>query len=498
MKKYRYEIILFVVDAICMILELVASRVLSPYFGNSNVVWTSVIGIILLSSSIGNYIGGKIADNDHSEKNLKFILFCSAMLIFIIPIIQKGILEMLKMYEIDIRLGAIAATLLMFFIPSLFIGFINPIILKIKLSDINQIGKTAGRLTAIGTLGGIFGTFFGGFVLVPTIGSVYILFILTIVVVCLIPLVDLKIKDISNGFIVLVIIVCIICISIYTNINNENGQKILTNETSEKVSFATQYGRVLIYNEIRDQKPIRVLNIDSGFESATYTDENEIYELVFDYAEYYNIMFDINPEINNIMLIGGAGYSYPKYLISHYEDKTIDVVEIDEQITEIAKKYFYLDRLIEEYNLNENHRLNIIHEDGRVYLNYNQKKYDAILNDAFSGNTPVKILATLEANQKIKDSLTENGLYLTNIISSQEGNNSKFIKAEYNTLKQVFKNVYVIPCKNKNDKELLQNNMVIATDLELSLNDAVQLNISDDEIIITDDFCPVDTLIPVL
>ena len=59
MKEHRFEIIIFTIDAICMILELIASRLLSPYFGNSNIVWTSVIGIILLSSSIGNYLGRK-------------------------------------------------------------------------------------------------------------------------------------------------------------------------------------------------------------------------------------------------------------------------------------------------------------------------------------------------------------------------------------------------------------------------------------------------------
>ena len=61
-KNQKYKVFILIVEAICMRLELCASRVLSPYFGNSNIVWTSVIGIILLSSSIGNYIGGKIAD----------------------------------------------------------------------------------------------------------------------------------------------------------------------------------------------------------------------------------------------------------------------------------------------------------------------------------------------------------------------------------------------------------------------------------------------------
>ena len=71
MKKYRYEIIIFTVDAICMILELIASRLISPYFGNSNLVWTSVIGIILLSGSVGNYLGGIIADKENVSKDLK-------------------------------------------------------------------------------------------------------------------------------------------------------------------------------------------------------------------------------------------------------------------------------------------------------------------------------------------------------------------------------------------------------------------------------------------
>ena len=77
MKKYRFEIILFVVNAVYMILELVASRVLSPYFGNTNLVWTSVIGIILLSSSIGNYIGGILADKKKIVEKLKTVLIFS-------------------------------------------------------------------------------------------------------------------------------------------------------------------------------------------------------------------------------------------------------------------------------------------------------------------------------------------------------------------------------------------------------------------------------------
>ena len=74
MKKYRLEVVIFIINAIYMILELIASRLLSPYFGNSNMVWTSVIGIILLSTSVGNYIGGIIADKRNNSTNVKIIL----------------------------------------------------------------------------------------------------------------------------------------------------------------------------------------------------------------------------------------------------------------------------------------------------------------------------------------------------------------------------------------------------------------------------------------
>ena len=264
---------------------------------------------------------------------------------------------------------------------------------------------------------------------------------------------------------------------------------------SGSVSYDTQYGRVLIYNTMREEEEVRVLNIDSGFESATYIDKDKRNELVFDYTKYYDLMFKANIDIKDTLMIGGAGYNYPKYFISHFLDKNMDVVEIDGEITEIAKEYFYLNDLIKDYKLDENKRLNLITEDGRVYLNQNTKKYDAILNDAFAGNSPAKTLTTKEAAEKIKSSLNENGVYLTNIISALEGEDSKFIKAEVNTLKQVFKNVYIVPCYDV-EPERPQNTMVIATDDTLILDDTYKYELKSDEIILTDDYCPVDTLIP--
>ena len=118
------------------------------------------------------------------------------------------------------------------------------------------------------------------------------------------------------------------------------------------------------------------------------------------------------------------------------------------------------------------------------------------MNDAFSGNSPAKTLTTIENIKNVKKSLNKNGVYLTNIISSLDGEKSKFLKAEVNTLQHVFKNVYVIPCRDNNDVYSSQNNMVIATDDNLSFEHSFKLNIMENEIVITDEYCPIDTLIP--
>lgn len=495
MKKYRFEIIIFIVDAICMILELVASRLLSPYFGNSNIVWTSVIGIILLSSSIGNYIGGKIADLNNKELSLKKILISTTLYVILIPFLNSFVIKTIATNINNVKIGAIFSTVMLFFFPSLCMGIVTPIIIRLKINDLENAGKSTGIINAIGTLGGIIGTFLGGFVLLPMIGSNNTLFILTILLAISIELVNFRFKDRTSIGVSIIIVFSLLAMIYFNNQNNKIGKYIENVETEEEVSYDTQYGRVLISNRIYKNENVRVLNIDGGFESATFFDVDKKYELVFDYTKYYDLMFQSKNNIDNVLMIGGAGYSYPKYYISHFPNKKMDVVEIDGKITEIAKKYFYLDQLIDDYRINENHRLNLITEDGRTYLNKCNIKYDAILNDAFSGENPVKTLTTYENILNIKKSLNENGLYLTNIISSLEGENSKFIKAEINTIKQVFKNIYVIPCQSK-DVSQIQNIMVIATNDNIDYENTYDLKIEKDEIIITDDYCPVDNLIP--
>ena len=496
-KNHKYELTLFIVDAIGMILELAASRILSPYFGSSNMVWTCVIAIILLSSSIGHYYGGQIADAENKKENLECILALASLMIFIIPVISDGIVSSISMTIRSVRIGAMLATGILFLIPSILLGLISPIVLKLKLNNLDDAGKTAGKLSAFSTLGAIIGTISGGFFLIPNFGCMNILFILAIVIAGLKILINPKLKDKFNILCLILIIASFFSMYVVSTINKVSSEKVLSGIVGPKYSEDTEYGRALIYNVKKDNDIIRVFDVDNGFESISYIDDRK-YTPYNGYIVEYSRVFDTKDNINDVLLLGGAGYSFPKGFISTRKSGTIDVVEIDEKITELARKYFFLDDLKKDFDLDKNNRLNIITDDGRMYLNNCKKKYDLIINDAFSGETPAKTLTTLEAVSKIKEALNNGGIYTTNILGSLEGKNSRFLMAEANTINKYFKHVYYLPAttdpKGYTDNKKVTNFVLYASDNELNISGAKKLSFLENEFVFTDDFCPVESM----
>ncbi|MBR6505647.1 fused MFS/spermidine synthase [Candidatus Saccharibacteria bacterium] len=481
-------IILFVLNSAEMILELVAARLLSPYFGNSNFVWTAIIGIILLATSLGNVVGGKIA----SWKNPKFwvgsILLLASIYISFTPIIDAPILQSIKDVEMGVQISSIVGSIIFFLIPSIILGTITPVIMKERIGNSKDKGKESGRITATIAIGSLAGTFLGGFLLIPALGTKLIFSLLGAIiipaVILLRPLRGVKIKKYKISFTTILFIA--IMTSVISVVVANFGTKY------DAISIDTEYGRIIIEDGQSDGEDIRYYRQSGAYSSATYLDEERKFELVFDYLKKYDMMFDYL-DVKQVAMIGGAAYQYPKYFISHYLDKKMDVIEIDPVSTEIAKKYFYLDDLISTYG---EERLGLYNDDGRVFLSNINKKYDAILNDAFSGEVPVGILATLEAAETIKQQLNPDGVYMSNILSAIEGDGGRFLRAEIKTLKKVFKHVYVVQVNEGTTRKDFTNWMVIATDNDKHQPETIiEVDLSDDDIVLTDDYNPIDSLI---
>ena len=172
MRKYKLEITVFLSGALTMLLELIAARVLSPYVGSSNLIWTTIIGIMLTSMSIGYWLGGKIADkNKENDINiLASYLLVSAIATSFIPLLETNFIEVLSQYINNLVIVAIICTIITFGIPSFLLATVSPIAVKIKNNNIDQVGATSGKISSLSTIGSIFGTFFAGFILIPNLG----------------------------------------------------------------------------------------------------------------------------------------------------------------------------------------------------------------------------------------------------------------------------------------------------------------------------------------
>ena len=469
-----------------MIFELVGSRVLAPYFGTSIFVWTSLIGVILGSLSLGYFWGGKIADKKASLKGLSVIIFLAAIFIGSTMIIKDVLLFVLKIEALGIRIGSILASLILFLPASVLLGMVSPYSVKLKLDNLQTSGSAVGNLYAISTAGSIFGTFLSGFYLIPQFGTNKLLIILAIALV--INSLAISFKDLFKRklFVLIVAVLGLAMYAPYQSAAEKNGF----------IDIDTEYNRVWIYDFIdqRTDRPVRMMGINNENHSLMFLDSDE---LANEYAEYYHLAKFFNPDFKKTLMIGGGGYSFPKDFLNKYPEATIDVVEIDPKLTELSKKYF---------RLKENPRLRIFHEDGRVFLNKTKETYDVIFGDAFAAcySLPYQ-LTTRETVQKKYDILSDNGVVILNLISSIEGEKGKFLRAEYATYNSIFSQVYLFPVASPDDGKKVQNTLLVA----LKSPDIPNFQTSDGEIrgyldhlwkkeigadvpILTDDYAPVD------
>ena len=486
MKKYSLEITVFLSGALTMMLELIAARVLSPYVGSSNLIWTTIIGIMLTSMSIGYWFGGKMADKN-KENDIKILsnyLLISAIATSIIPILEVGFIDVLSQLSNNLIFVAIICATVTFGIPSFLLATVSPIAVKIKNNSMDHIGATSGKISSLSTIGSIFGTFFAGFILIPNLG------VRNIILGCSILLWILSVylfnkKD--KKYYILMIVELLIIIGL----NLLGGYLFQVSNPEITRDVDSEYSRIWVTNLNVGENTYKTLQVDTGLESYI---NQETGEMGATYLYYYDLFEYYNKESNDALMIGGAAYTYPMHYLKKYQNKTIDVVEIDEKMTQIAEEEFGLDK--------NNPNLGLITQDGRSYLNYIEKKYDTVFVDAFKGlNAPFE-LTTYEAMQKVYDSLNNNGTVITNIISAIEGDDADFIKYEYSTYKAIFDDVKVFQV-NSNHSDNEEQNLILVgikgngninTDKEEEYKELLSNEVKDftsDKPIVTDDYAPI-------
>lgn len=488
LRTISLEITVFVSGGLLMTYEIIGSRILAPFIGTSTYVWTSLIGVILASLSLGYWFGGRLADRRPDIRILAGVLFLAGTLVSVTVLIKEIVLSAIATAPVGVELRSVLAALLLFAPASVCLGMVTPYAVKLKMIALADTGKTVGRLYALSTVGSIAGTFLAGFFLIPFLGSVRTLYIVAGSLIGLsLLLAPFVISRVNIAGLVLFVLA------------------IGWNEAAAEIAFRTnglrdidtEYSRVQVFRTLdRNGRPIQALVTDPySVQSAMFLDSDEP---ALEYGRFYHLARHFKPDFADVLVIGGAGYSTPKDFVRRYPDVRLDVVEIDPRMTEIAREHF---------RLKNDPRLNIIHEDGRTYLNRAEAgRYDVILMDAFGSMFTVPYqLTTVEAVRRISNALKDDGVVIFNLGSSITGAGSGFFRAELATYRSVFPQVLVFKVRADRTDDSLQNLIIVASrsprapsimsdDPEISglLTRIYPNDIPADLAILTDDLAPVE------
>lgn len=421
----RLQITSFFSGAATMILELAGSRLVAPFFGTSLIVWTALIGIIMTSLCIGNWLGGSVADRRPEGKLLGRILMFAAIIIAVTAFASNYILTRLQELNLNLYISSVYASVAIFSPASVLLGMVSPFVARLAMQDVSSSGAVVGRLSALNSAGSILGTFMGGFVLISLFPSGVILMLLASVV----ALLSVLIYTGAWRKIIAVVVVGLISGGAWW------ADRYGIPYSPIGVQIDTAYNHLSIVESIdtRNGRRVRVLitNPDAA-QSLMYMDHPS--DLVSEYTKFYDLAFHYKPGTKRILMLGGGGYCVPRHLLASSHDVSIDVVELDPGVTEAARQYF---------NLKDDPNMQIFHEDARTFLNRAAKDkiepYDAIFMDTFSSWTVIPFqMTTVETAARLREMLKPDGVLIVNIIAAVYGPKSGVFHGIYKAFSTAF------------------------------------------------------------
>ena len=433
---WKLRILTFTSGAIVMGLEIATSRILTPVFGSTIYTWGSLIGVILSGLSLGYFLGGKVADNHPRFDKICGIVFFVGLFIVGIPFLAPSVIEFTVSTLPGTQFTPLLATFLLLIIPSVLLGFVSPYVIKLGTKTLKNVGNISGNLYSIATIGSIFGTFVTVFVLIPNFSVNQIIFGLGIV------LLASAVIGLGKPPKIIAVAILVILIIPWSPIS---------------LSYVPHYGTVIYEKEtlfshldVTEFGDNRSLYLDGIRHSSMNV--NDPLKLVIDYTEYFHLGMMFNPSFTEVLFVGGGAFTGPKNFLAVYPDVSIDVIEIDPDVIDVAKKYF---------DLQDDPRLQIFNDDARKHLTAFDKKYDIIILDAYASTYVPYHLMTHEFFQTLEERLEPDGVIVSNFIGSIEGRNSQMVKAVYHTITQTFPVNYVFPTESSPNN--IQNVMIVSS-----------------------------------
>ena len=411
-----------------MAVELGASRLLAPYFSSSQIVWTIIIGTIMIALALGNVWGGRRADLDADPAKLYRRLIIAALWIGAIPVLGKylilGVAGAL-IVTIDTNLliwAAFLSCMAIFVLPLFLLGTVTPSLVKYATDNLEHNGRIVGNLNAFNTIGSIIGTFLPTFVTIPAVGTAitFLIFSGILLLIGVIYFVNIGQKK------VLTAILAFIILSVLGNSNSfafweknllYEGESIYNylqvKETPDKIIFSTN----VMFG-------VQSLKVKSGELTGYY----------YDYA----LAAPLLAENKKILILGMGTGTFAEQCKKYFPESEIIGVEIDDKITLLAKKYFNLPETVE-----------VVTYDGRAFLQSDKNIYDVILVDAFQDISPPFQMSSTEFFSLVRSHLAKSGVMVVNM--NMRGDINEYL---IDTIAQSFPALRIIDARGVTNKVL--------------------------------------------
>jgi spermidine synthase len=426
-----------------MILELVAGRRIAQHLGSSLYTWTSVIGVVLAGITIGNYLGGRIADRFNPRKTLAVLFAVSSITCVATVILNNLVPDWQALLYLKWPIRVFCHVCVLFLIPSTMLGTISPVVAKMALDRGLPTGRTVGDIYAWGAAGSIVGTFLAGFYLIAAMGTIAIIWTTGAVLLLMAVLYGARFWPLylwAAAFGVLVTL----GMAPGDWAQRAGAGLALRQKPASSVLYEdeTQYNYVAV-RQMSRRPDERHFVQDKLIHSKIVMED--IRDLQYPYAEVYAAITHRLSRGKNrlsVLIIGGGGYVIPRYVETVWPGSRVDVVEIDPGVTRAAMQAFGLDK---------DTTINTITMDARNYVDGLLEKqrmhrqvprYDFIYEDAINHYSVPYQLVTREFNDNIARILTDRGVYMANLVDTADS--ALFVGSFLSTLRQTFPCVYAV------------------------------------------------------
>lgn len=490
MSKLAAGALVFFTSAAVLVLEIMAGRLMAPYVGVSLETFTGIIGVVLAGISLGTWLGGAAADRVDPRAMVGPLVVIGGVLALIAP-------PLVDLFGTGLRGGGPPVIVLLafvgFFAPAAVLSAVSPTVVKMQLADLHETGTVVGRLSALGTAGAIFGTFFTGFVLVAAIPSRPIVIALGAVLVIVGIVLAIRVGRRGSRLAVgPAALIALVAIAVPASVS-----LVAPHPCDEE----TTYYCVRVRHD-PERSSGRLLILDTLWHS--YVDLDDPTHLEFTYAQTVSDVIEGSfPEGSPLrtLHIGGGGFTMPRYLEATRPGSSNVVLELDAGLVNIARR---------ELGLRDAPGLEIRTGDARMTLRSTERgAFDLVIGDAFGGPSVPWHLTTREFVEEIRARLRPGGVYVLNLIDYPP---LGFARAEAATLLAVFDHVTLLAPPGRLLNLAGGNFILVGSDAPLRVEAILERNAArgDDEAalsgaelrefvtgarVLTDDFAPVDQLL---